>query len=174
MTFFSKHIDDVEDMYKSIYNTYRERVFHYIKGKVKNRNDIRDIAQNVFFHLWEYKESLGGANTENIIFKTCNQEISKFFKTQRKHVFENDHAIPETPDDAVDQLDSKLKKEQQLQAVQDSIELLPASSKKMFTMNILEGVSQQKIAAQLNLPKKTVQKQISKALIFLKDFHKNT
>ncbi|RXM63130.1 RNA polymerase sigma factor [Chryseobacterium sp. CH1] len=153
MTFFSNHIIDVEDMYKSIYNTYRERVFHYIKGKVKNRNDIRDIAQNVFFHLWEYKESLGGANTENIIFKTCNQEISKFFKTQRKHVFENDHAIPETPDDAVDQLDSKLKKEQQLQAVQDSIELLPASSKKMFTMNKLEGVSQQKIAAQLNLPK---------------------
>ncbi|AZB17479.1 sigma-70 family RNA polymerase sigma factor [Chryseobacterium indologenes] len=174
MTFFSNHIIDVEDMYKSIYNTYRERVFHYIKGKVKNRNDIRDIAQNVFFHLWEYKESLGGTNTESIIFKTCNQEISKFFKTQRKHVFENDHAIPETPDDAVDQLDSKLKKEQQLQAVQDSIELLPASSKKMFTMNKLDGVTQQKIAAELNLPKKTVQKQISEALIFLQNFHKNS
>ncbi|SIT15979.1 sigma-70 family RNA polymerase sigma factor [Chryseobacterium gambrini] len=174
MTFFSKHIIDVEDMYKSIYNTYRERVFHYINGKVKDRNDIRDIVQNVFFHLWEYKESLGGANTENIIFKTCNQEISKFFKTQRKHIFENNYNIPETPDDAVDQLDSKLIKEQQLQAMQDSIELLPTSSKKMFTMNKLEGVTQEKIAVQLNLSKKIVQKQISEALIFLQNFHKNS
>lgn len=161
-------------MYKSIYNTYRERVFHYIRGKVKDRNDIRDIAQNVFFHLWEYKESLGGANTENIIFKTCNQEISKFFKTHRRYVFENNYNIPETPDDAVDQLDSKLIKEQQLQAMQDSIELLPISSKKMFTMNKLEGVTQEKIAVQLNLPKKIVQKQISEALIFLKNLHKNS
>lgn len=161
-------------MYKSIYNTYRERVFHYINGKVKDRNDIRDIAQNVFFHLWEYKESLGGANTENIIFKTCNQEISKFFKTQRKHIFENNYNISETPDDAVDQLNSKLIKEQQLQAMQDSIELLPTSSKKMFTMNKLEGVTQEKIAVQLNLSKKIVQKQISEALIFLQNFHKNS
>ncbi|SIS61570.1 RNA polymerase sigma-70 factor, ECF subfamily [Chryseobacterium ureilyticum] len=174
MTFFSKHITDVEDMYKSIYNTYRERVFQYIRGKVKDRNDIRDIAQNVFFHLWEYRESLGGANTENIIFKTCNQEISKFFKTQRKHVFEKNYNIPETPDDAVDQLDSKLIKEQQLQAMQDSIELLPTSSKKMFTMNKLEGVTQEKIAVQLNLSKKIVQKQISDALVFLQNFHKNS
>ncbi|WP_183043922.1 RNA polymerase sigma factor [Sphingobacterium siyangense] len=161
-------------MYKSIYNTYRERVFYYINGKVKDRNDIRDIAQNVFFHLWEYRESLGGANTENIIFKTCNQEISKFFKTQRKHIFEKNYNIPETPDDAVDQLDSKLIKEQQLQAMQDSIELLPTSSKKMFTMNKLEGVTQEKIAVQLNLSKKIVQKQISDALVFLQNFHKNS
>ena len=174
MTFFSKHITDVEDMYKLIYDTYRVRVFDYIKGKVKDRNDIRDISQNVFFHLWEYKESLGGTNTENIIFKTCNQEISKFFATKKKHVFGNDYSILETPDDSADQLDAKVIKEEQLKAVQDSMEMLPPSSKQMLTMNKLEGITQEKIAVQFNLPKKSVQKQISKALIFLKHFHNNS
>jgi len=168
MKFFPKHIIDVEDMYKLIYNTYRERIFHYIKGKVNNRNDIRDISQNVFFHLWEYKEALGGTNT---IFKTCNQEISKFFAAQQKQSLGINFEIPENPDDSVDQLDAKLIKEEQLKAVQDSLEMLPLSRKQMFTMNKLDGITQEQIAFQLNLPKKTVQKQISKAMIFLKNFH---
>lgn len=174
MKFFPKHIIDVEDMYKLIYNTYRERIFHYIKGKVNNRNDIRDISQNVFFHLWEYKEALGGTNTENIIFKTCNQEISKFFGVQQKQALRTNYDIPENPDDSVDQLDAKLIEEEQLKAVQDSLEMLPLSRKQMFTMNKLEGITQEQIAFQFNLPKKTVQKQISKAMIFLKNFHNNS
>ncbi|MDR6546508.1 RNA polymerase sigma-70 factor (ECF subfamily) [Chryseobacterium rhizosphaerae] len=174
MTFFPKHITDAEDMYKLIYNTYRERIFDHIKGKVKNRNDIRDISQNVFFHLWQYRDALGGTNTENIIFKTCNQEISKFFKTQRKQTLGNDYHLPEVPDDSVEQLDAKLIKEEQLKAMQDSIDMLPPSRKQLFTMNKLEGVTQEKIAFQLNLPKKTVQKQISKAMIFLKNLHNNS
>jgi len=174
MTFFSKHITNAEDMYKLIYNTYRVRVFDYIGGKVKNRNDIRDISQNVFFHLWEYKEALGGPNTENIIFKTCNQEISKFFAAQKKQASRNEYSILETPDDSVDQLDAKLIKEEQLKAMQDSIEMLPPVSRQMFIMNKLEGVAQEKIAVQFNLSKKSVQKQISKAMIFLKDFHSNS
>ncbi len=161
-------------MYKLLYNTYRERVFDYIKGKVKNRNDIRDISQNVFVHLWEYKEALGGTNTENIIFKTCNQEISKFFIAQRKQAWGNDLSILETPDDSVDQLNAKLIKEEQLKAVQDSMEMLTPTSKQMLTMNKLEGVTQEKIAVQFNLPKKTVQKQISKAMIFLKTLHNDS
>ncbi|MGE6397051.1 RNA polymerase sigma factor [Chryseobacterium scophthalmum] len=174
MTFFGKQIKDVEDMYKLIYDTYRERVFEYISGKVKTRNDIRDIAQNVFFHLWEYKESLGGKNTENIIFKTCNQEISKFWKTKRKHAVGNDYSVREISDDSADQLDAKLIQEERLKAVHDSIAMLSPSSKEMFTLNKLEGVTQEQIAVKFNLPKKTVQKQIAKALIFLKDFHKNS
>lgn len=174
MTFFSKHITDAEDMYKLIYNTYRARVFDYIKGKVKDRNDIRDISQNVFFHLWQYKEALGGTSTENIIFKTCNQEISKFFAAQQKQALGNDYCILETPDDSDDQLEAKITKEEQLKALQDSMEMLPPTSRQMLTMNKLEGVTQEKIAVQFNLPRKTVQKQISKALIFLKDFHNNS
>lgn len=174
MNFSSKHITDAEDMYKLIYHTYRERIFDYIKGKVKNRNDIRDISQNVFFHLWEYKEALGDTNTENIIFKTCNQEISKFFAAQQKQTLGNDYGILEKLDYSLDQLDDKLIKEEQLKAMHDSIEMLPPTSKQMFTMNKLEGVTQEKIAVQLNLSKKTVQKQISKAMIFLKNIHNNS
>ncbi|WP_426477500.1 RNA polymerase sigma factor [Chryseobacterium sp. CBSDS_008] len=174
MNFSPKHITDAEDMYKLIYHTYRERIFDYIKGRVKNRNDIRDISQNVFFHLWEYKEVLGGPNTENIIFKTCKQEISKFFAVQQKQALRDDYGILDKPDDSLDQLDAKLLREEQLKAMQESIEMLSPSSKRMFTMNKLEGVTQGKIAVQLNLPKKTVQKQISKAMLFLKNLHKNS
>lgn len=161
-------------MYKKIYNTYRERVFDYIKGKVKDRDDILDIMQNVFFHLWKYREVLGGTNTENIIFKTCSQEISNFYLAQSKQPIRNDSPIIEQPDNSVDQLFHKVEQEKQLKALHKSIELLPTSRKQILTMNKLEGITQEKIAAQLNLSPKAVKKQISKAMIFLKKQQNNS
>lgn len=174
MTFFSKHITNAEDMYKNIYNTYRERVFDYIKVRIKNRDDIRDIMQNVFFHLWKYREVLGGTNTENIIFKTCNQEISNFYLMQSKQPMGNDSPILEQPDNSVDHLLHKVEQEEHLIALHESIELLPTSRKQILTMNKLEGITQEKIAVQLNLSPKAVKKQISKAMIFLKKQHNNS
>lgn len=161
-------------MYKIIYNTYRERVFDYIKGKVTDRDDIRDIMQNVFFHLWKYKEAIGGTNTENIIFKTCNQEISNFYLTQSKQPIRNESPILERPDHSMDQLLLKVEQEEQLNALHESIELLPAARKQMLTMNKLEGMTQEKIALQLNLSTNAVKKQISKAMLFLKEHHNDS
>lgn len=161
-------------MYKKIYNTYRERVFDYIKGKVKDRDDILDIMQNVFFHLWKYKEALGGPNTENIIFKTCNQEISNFYLTQSRQPIRNESPILERPDHSLDQLLLKVEQEENLKTLHDSMELLPTSRKQILIMNKLEGITQEKIAIELNLSPKAVKKQISKAMIFLKKHHNDS
>ena len=44
----------------------------YIHGK----DDIEDVVQDVFVHLWKYKNSLG-TNREAIVYKTAKQEIAK-------------------------------------------------------------------------------------------------
>lgn len=174
MTFFSKKTTDVEDMYKLIYNTYRGRVFAYIDEKVSDRNDILDIMQNVFLHLWQYRNALGGTNTESIIMKTCNQEISNFYRTLNKQPLGNDDHLLDQPDDTEDQLLAKNILEDQLDAIKESIEMIPLSRQHIFTMNKLDGISQEKIAHQLNLSKKAVKKQIGKAMLFLKEQHNNS
>ena len=155
-------------MFQKIYETYRVRVFDYIAGKVKDRDDTCDIMQNVFFHLWLHKESLG-INTENIIFKTCNQEISNFFALKKKQPSISNSQDIEIPDESADQLKEQYDKEEQLNTIQINIELLPAPRKQILTMNKLEGISQEKIADRLNLSKKAVKKQISKAILFLRE-----
>ncbi|OCA77100.1 hypothetical protein BBI01_01160 [Chryseobacterium artocarpi] len=168
MPFFSGNKSrSAEDMYKIIYNTYRHRVFSYISVKIQDKNDIRDIMQNVFVHLWQYRNSLGGSNTEKIIFKTCNQETANFFQKQKNRLKPQEY-IDDTTDNSDTQIQLLQEKEQQLESVKQLIELLPNRTKEIFTMNKLEGISQKQIASQLNISTKAVEKQISKAMLFLK------
>lgn len=166
MTLFSKHTNHWEDMYKSIYYTYKDRVFSYVAKRVKDRNDILDISQNVFVHLWQYRESLGGPDNENIIFKTCNQEISNFFAKKSNEI--SPDLLPDRPDESAESLHHKLKKEKMLQKVENNIDLLPATRKQILTMSKLEGMTQQHIADRLNISRKSVKKQLEKAMLFLR------
>ncbi|WP_165852215.1 sigma-70 family RNA polymerase sigma factor [Chryseobacterium pennae] len=159
-------------MYKIIYNTYQQRVFSYVAGRITDRNDILDISQNVFVHLWQYRKSLGGSNTENIIFKTCNQEIFNFLAAKTKQPI--NVAYYDKADDSLDLLHDKIEKEELLKTVEENIELLPNPRRQIFTMHKLNGVSQEQIADQLNLSKKSVKKQIAKAMIFLKKQQNNS
>ena len=153
-------------MYKSIYYAYKDRVFYHVGKKVKDRNDILDISQNIFVHLWQYRNSLGGSNIENIIFKTCNQEISNFYSKQIKQPSITD--FTDRPDESSELLQDKLDKENLLEAVENRIELLPPTRKQILTMSKLEGVNQEQIADHFSISKKAVKKQLEKAMIFLR------
>ncbi len=163
---------NTENMYKMIYNTYKDRIFYYISGRMKDRNDARDITQNVFVHLWQYRDLLGGSNTENIIFKTCNQEIADFLTAQNRNPTSTSY--DDQTDDSIEALNLKMEKEHLLIALEANIDLLPPTRKQIFTMNKLEGIKQEKIANELNLSKKGVKKQIEKAMTFLRSNIKNS
>lgn len=139
-----------------------------IARKVKGRENVTDITQNVFSHLWEYRRSLLGVNTENIIFNTCKQEIAKFIKAEQKRLSDTVPLLLEEPDDSYQQLLSKLTKENQLEAITKNIESLPPLRKKIFTLNKLQGITQEEIAHQLQIPHHKVKHHISQVMIFLK------
>ncbi len=174
MTFRSKHNNNDEDVYKLLYDTYRNRVFAIIGSKVQNRNDILDIMQNVFFHLWVYKASITSDNAESIVLKTCRQEISKFFSQQNKQSFTRDISEVQIVDESVALLETIQEKEEQLELLQFNIELLPSLRKQVFKMNKIDGISHDRIAEHLKISKKAVKKQIYKAVAFLKNQQKQS
>lgn len=174
MSLFSNHPSQADRMFQDIYETYNKRVFAIVTGKIKDRDDILDVMQNVFFHLWIYRESITKENSESIIIKTCKQEISNFISLQKKQPITQESAHIKLSDDSDEMLESALEKEEQLNAVQLSMELLPISRKQILTLNKMEGITQEKIADQFGLSKKAVEKQISKAVQFLRNRHKNS
>lgn len=152
---------------------YYYRVYLYTGRKVEDKENIRDIAQNVFFHLWKYREQLVLQNPEAIIFKTCNQEISKFLKTAQREPFQSFKTETDRTDDFEEELQSQFIKEQRLTELEKSIELIiPPLRKRIFKMNKLESITQEEIALRLNIPKSTVKHHISQAMMFLKNHHK--
>lgn len=174
MSLFSNHPSPADRMFQNIYETYKNRVFAVVASKIRDRDDILDIMQNVFFHLWIYRESITKENSESIIIKTCKQEISNFISLQKKQSIIQESAHIKLSDDSDEMLEAALEKEEQLNAVQLSMELLPIPRKQILTLNKMEGITQEKIADQFGLSKKAVEKQISKAVQFLRNRHKKS
>lgn len=160
-------------MFQSLYETYNNRVFGIVIRRIKDRDDALDVVQNIFFHLWTARDSLTKKNTESIIIKTCIQEISNFYTKQKKQPFLRDAEV-QLSDESLELLEEKLQKEERLKSMEFSIELLPTPRKQIFKMNKLEGISQEKVAHHFNLSRKAVEKQISKAMVFLKNHHKTS
>jgi len=171
MSLFSRNQNNSDVMFQTIYDTYWNRMFAIVARKIKDQDDVLDIMQNIFFHLWIYRNSLTKQNAESIVIKTCVQEISNFFSQQKKHPVTMEITNVQLSDDSPDQLQAILEKEEELRILRINIELLPLTRKKILTMNKFEGITQEKIANNLNLSTKAVKKQISKAIDFLREHH---
>lgn len=169
MTFFRKHINHEEAKYKELFYAYHHRVFMFIARKVKDRESVMDITQNVFVHLWQYRNSLLKLNPEAIIFNTCNQEISKFYQSIQKLPTQPLNENFDPKDSSHDYMTIEMEKEQKIESLFDTINLLPPLRQKILRMNKLDGLTQEQIAIQLQIPHHTVKYHISEAILFLKN-----
>ncbi|ROI02522.1 sigma-70 family RNA polymerase sigma factor [Chryseobacterium sp. G0240] len=164
----NKHNND-EQVFHKLVHKYNPLIYSLIYKKIQKGDDIFDVFQNILMHLWEHKDRLSVENIEGIIIKTCIQEIAIFYRRSTK-IDICELPITEKIDPSVEDLSLIEEKEQYLEVIENAIEdLYPPLRQKIFKMNKLDGITQELIAINLNLSKRTVEHHISKAIIFLKN-----
>ena len=155
------------DHFKDLYNEYKHKVYFFVKKYVSNTEDIEDVVQEVFIHLWKYSKDLKNSDAvEAIIFKTAKQEISNFYR-KNKMILASDNdesllenVIEEHSENAISDLD--------IDKLQSLLKKVPEKSRELFLQNKVQNLSYSKIAEQNNLSKSAVEKHINKVLKFLK------
>lgn len=156
------------DNFKQIYSQYKDQVYFFVKKHTSSEEDAEDIVQEIFVHLWKYKEQLKNAeNPEAIIFKTSKQEIGNFYRKNNLTLVSSDAdmvVLNKSEDEVVEEQFSDV----QINKVLSVLDKLPPRSKDFLIKNKLENLSYAKIASQNNISKSAVEKQINKALHFLK------
>ncbi|MYY43972.1 sigma-70 family RNA polymerase sigma factor [Elizabethkingia anophelis] len=156
--------------FQEVFEEYNQRIFLFIAAKVSQRDNALEITQEVFIHLWHYRKELTTEKRDSIIFKTCRQAISRFFKHHPGNppaLFLEElqlHLI----DDAEEELEYRLEKESRLEQMQAAIQTLPEKRKYILVANKIEGKTQKQIATEMNLSRTAVENQIQKAMLFLK------
>lgn len=171
---FRKHISMEPDSFKEFYHHNNRYVYEFIGRSVKNKEDILDIMQEVFIHLWKYKDSLTKENTGSIIHKACNQKIFDFYKRSQRQPCVNLQNTEYIQDNSQSDMEDKLKKEQGIEAIEKSLEFMPALRKEIFVLNKIEGITQKQIALRMNMSKSAVENHIAKAMNFLRNLHENS
>jgi RNA polymerase sigma-70 factor, ECF subfamily len=134
---------------------------------VNDREAAREIVQDFFVKLFERRQSLIiETSVKSYLYRSvhnyCINHINqKAIHDRHIRNLELDREVTEDPDSAI--RNSELQ-----QRIHDVVEQLPSKCRKIFRMNRYEGLKNEEIAEALNLSKRTVETQISKALRILR------
>ncbi len=159
----SGNMDDFEVLFKQFYAPLVVYACRFV-----NSTDLaREIVQDFFVRLYEKRETLTidtsvKSYLYRAVYNCCINYINQR-AIQDKHLKNLDQ-------EKVDEgnLENEINRIELQQKIFEVIETLPAKCRRIFKMNRLEGLRNEEIAKKLNLSKRTVETQISKALKILR------
>ena len=157
-----------EIAYVHLIEQYHNRLCNYANSLIKDDLIADDIVQNVFVQIWEKRKKLKHElSLESYLYKSVhNKFIDEYRKgkaimaLEKKYMTALELAIEEK-DEAQEQ---KI-----LSVLFDAIHELPPKCKQIFLMSKKEGLTNIEISECLNLSKKTVENQITKAFRILRN-----
>lgn len=163
-----KHGDPL--VFKEIYNKYHFKIYMFVRKFIQDTNDLEDVVQNIFIHLWNHRGSIAlETPIEAVLFKTSRQEVALWYrKNQPSYLLEDKDILnaTETPEETLIQNEN-------IKKIFDLIDHMPERRKLIFKLNKFEEKSHKEIADALNMTTSAVANQISKSLKFLK-YHLNS
>lgn len=128
----------------------------YANRYVSDLDVAQDITQEVFIKLYEKRENL-------VIHTSVRNHCVDHVRSCKVQQLYNDSVQKEYS--ILPEVDSSYIKETELQEkIYKAIHALPKQNKKIFTLSLFEGKTNQEIADMLNISKRTVETHISNAI----------
>ncbi|WP_439182541.1 RNA polymerase sigma-70 factor [Carboxylicivirga taeanensis] len=157
-----------EAAYKELFLAYYTQLVVFARKVVVDDDLARELVQDVIVNFYEKRgeikihSSLKAHLYQSVRNRCLNQiKHSQIRRDHHAHIFQlqkNDEAY----------IDSMLEETELEQRINSIIQTLPSQCKRIFEMSRFDGHSNQDIADQLELSKRTVETQISKALKVLR------
>ena len=164
--------DDIERLRRGDHRTF-ERLFKshyeglcgYAFRLLHDREDAKDIVQDIFCQLWDNRERLEvrvslEAYLYKMVYTRCvmsmrHQKVVKEYAEQAALDLYLQEVI-QTPE-----AELKLRDKDLHRFIQEAIDKLPPRCREIFTLAQIEHLSHKEIAAQLNVSEKTIENQMT-------------
>ncbi|MEJ2880415.1 RNA polymerase sigma factor [Pedobacter sp. GR22-6] len=159
--------------FTQVYNTYWDKLFYIAAKKLKDQDEAEEAVQDIFLKLWENKAQLQlKENFESyLVSATHYQIINRKQKAIRRAIIEQKLGKATDEEIKLSQLpDLSQEYFEQLQARLDKVvQTLPTKCQLVFKMSRSEEYTNKKIAAELGISEKAVEKHVTHALKVLKE-----
>lgn len=154
--------------FAEIYNRYKFILHNHAWNKLKNREEARDLIQEVFSMLWDKRETLQiGHNLPGYLYSCVhNQFLNKVVHQSVKNKYID--SIRDYAQSGTIHTDHRVR-ESMLKAIIDKeIEALPPRMKQVFILSRQKHLSHREIAELMGTTEQTVKKQMVYALKILR------
>jgi RNA polymerase sigma-70 factor (ECF subfamily) len=159
--------------YKNLFKELYEPLCNLAFSILNDFDGSEDVVQEVFVNLWQNKEKLEiRTNINNYLFTAVrNKSIEKLrrLKIEEKYIqFEKERTIYSEEID-----DEEIDKYKKIAKLYKSIDSLPTKCQKIFKMSKIDGMTYVEISEELRLSVKTIESQMRRAFLLLRDMLKD-
>jgi RNA polymerase sigma-70 factor (ECF subfamily) len=145
-----------------LFEKYWEKAFSDAYKRIKNRDDAKDIVQEIFTHIWINRETIHIENLPAYLHVAIRNKVIKLITKQKPvHSFFN---ILNTIPEKNSRPDGQLLWKEFFKSYEALVQTLPPKRQEIFRLRFHEDLPTKVISMQLGISRKTVQNQLGKAI----------
>lgn len=151
-----------EALFKEVFEQNYEKLCGVAFAIVKDRDDSRDVVQQVLCEFWDYRDRWPEINCYSAYLYTAVYRFAILLQ-KKSLVFKNEKLLSKRINPGYQQTDTLAYQELE-QLIFNTINDLPPKCKEIFLLSREEELSYKEIAASLDISIKTVETQMGIAL----------
>ena len=153
--------DGNQDAFDTLFRRYYGSVNNFIRSLVKQQSVTEDLTQDVFVSLWNSRHALGQVrNLNSYIYTSARNAVIDYMRRSHNVYCISTEMSEQADDELLDERYFAVEKEL---LIRMAVESFPERRREIFRMSRFEGMSNDAIAEQLGISKKTVENQINLA-----------
>jgi RNA polymerase sigma-70 factor (ECF subfamily) len=151
-----------KNAFSTLYGKYWKQTFSSAFKRLKDRDQAKDIVQDIFTSIWMRRESLHIDNLPAYLNVAVRNRVFKAVEKQRisSPFLDTLHNLPS----ALQQADSDIHWREFYTAFEELLLTLPPKRQIIFRLRFQQDLTPREIAARLEISKKTVHNQLGKAI----------
>lgn len=158
---------DDRTAFSEIYVRYGERLYKQAYHVLRNREDAKDIVQDIFTSLWNKRAELQINNLAGYLYIANRNQVIKLIAHKKISSVYFDWLQTMTEEGA-DIVDHAIQEKQLQELVDGEVGKLPSKMRLVFNLSRKAHLSHKEIAAKLHLSEATVKTQVKNALRILR------
>lgn len=153
--------------FEEVFIRYEPLLLNFVYKKINDREAAKDILQDVFVQLWNYRTGLNVVSLASYLFTMAVNKIRDGYKHQvihEAHIVKLQHLIEEETDGT----DHLIREKDIARLIKMEIAALPDKMREVFLLRKDAFMSNKEIAEKLGISEQTVETHMKRALKTLK------
>jgi RNA polymerase sigma-70 factor, ECF subfamily len=172
LLYLKKIKNNDQKSFDALFMYYQPRLVNFITGFIKDREEARDMSQEIFFKIWMTRSTLTQINSfKSYLFQMARHAVYDYYDhtlvKEKFELYQIDQSVTEYT------IEAELYAKELELSIDLAIGMMQPQRKMIYTMSRKEGLSNDEIALRLNLNKRTIENQISLALTTLREITKS-
>lgn len=154
--------------FDTLFYKYNKKIYRFSFSLLKNKEDSKEIVQEVFLRIWKKRDSLDLKKSfKSLLFSITYHLIIDQLRIRMKEL-EYRKSIKDYFQISSSAIDSSLDHSIIIEHIESAVEELPAKRKRIYKLSREKGLTYNDIAKELGISTKTVENQIHLSIKHLK------